>query len=368
MAPQKQPCFVRGIHPQACLILVRSPPSVKFANMSSQKTPVLFIGAPGYIGGSVLGRLLQHPSADTLDITVFTTLEDKGKVLESRFPLLKVVYGSRQHIDQVETLAETAHIVFNCADASDVPVAKAILNGLKKRHANTGDIPILIHTVVTVYSDVNVEQMKTIPVTNVHRNANLAVVEADVEGYAHTHIIFPATIYGIAEGALFDAGVAHPHSVQLPYLIKAALARKAAGIVGMENALWPNVHIHDVADLYMTLFDAILSGKSGHGWEGLYFAENGEHNWHDVNHAIGEALVAVGVSTDPAPTPVTIEDHIRYYSDISMSRFYSGISSSCRADRGRSIGWRPKYTTDDMLKSIRPEVEAIIKRQKEGKA
>lgn len=98
---------------------------------------------------------------------------------------------------------------------------------------------------VTVYSDINVEQMKTIPVTNVHRNANLAVVEADVEGYAHTHIIFPATIYGIAEGALFDAGVAHPHSVQLPYLIKAALARKAAGIVGMENALWPNVHIHD---------------------------------------------------------------------------------------------------------------------------
>lgn len=123
-----------------------------------------------------------------------------------------------------------------------------------------------------------------------------------------------------------------------------------------------------VADLYMTLFDAILSGKSGHGWEGLYFAENGEHNWHDVNRAIGEALVACGISTDPAPTPVTIEDHIRYYSDISMSRFYSGISSSCRADRGRSIGWRPKYTTDDMLKSIRPEVEAIIKRQKEGKA
>ncbi len=73
----------------------------------------------------------------------------------------------------------------------------------------------------------------------------LAVVEADVEGYARTHIIFPATIYGIAEGALFDAGVSYPHSVQLPYLIKAALARKSAGIVGMENALWPNVHIHD---------------------------------------------------------------------------------------------------------------------------
>ncbi|OJT15038.1 hypothetical protein TRAPUB_8481 [Trametes pubescens] len=351
--------------------------------MSSEKTPILFIGAPGYIGGSVLGRLLEHPSANTFDITVFTTYEEKAGLLESKFPL-KVVRGSRQNFDNLEALAEHAHIVFNCVDASDVPVAKAILNGLKKRHMDTGDLPILIHTsgtsvltgdpLVTVYSDVNVEQMKTIPVTNVHRNANLAVVEADVEGYARTHIIFPATIYGIAEGALFDAGVSYPHSVQLPYLIKAALARKSAGIVGMENALWPNVHIHDgtatltVADLYMTLFNAILCGKSGHGWEGLYFAENGEHNWHDVNRAIGDALVACGIAADPEPTPVSIEDHIRYYGDISMSRFYSGISSSCRADRGRSIGWSPKYTAEDMLKSIKPEVEAIIKQQKEGKA
>ena len=38
---------------------------------------------------------------------------------------------------------------------------------------------------------------------------------------------------------------------------------------------------------------------------------------------------------------------------------YGGTNSRCRADRGRSIGWKPKYTKDDMLKSIRSEMEFI---------
>ncbi|OJT06574.1 hypothetical protein TRAPUB_2569 [Trametes pubescens] len=346
--------------------------------MSVDKTPIFITGATGYIGGSVLERLLKHPSASTFDITALVRNEEKAKILESKF-LVKVVRGSLQDLDKLEALAENAHVVFHTADADDEPAAKAILSGLRKRHATLGDLPILIHTsgtglltddargmyaTETIYSDLNVEQLKAIPPTAFHRNVDLLIIEADTQGYARTHIIFPSTIYAIAEGSLFDAGVSNPHSIQIPYLIKAALARKQAGVVGKGKALWPDVHIHDVADLYITLFDSIVSNPdtTGHGWEGFYFGENGEHSWYQISRAIGDALVALGISKDPEPTSFTTEELIKYFGSEWMGN-YSGSNSRCRADRGRAIGWKPKFTTEDMLKSIKPEVEAWIKKQ-----
>lgn len=43
---------------------------------------------------------------------------------------------------------------------------------------------------------------------------------------------------------------------------------------------------------------------------------------------------------------------------------YFGTNSRARANNSRAIGWKPKYTTEDMLASIRPEVEAILKQKK----
>ncbi|KAI0649448.1 NAD-P-binding protein [Trametes meyenii] len=346
--------------------------------MSANKTPIFITGATGYIGGSVLERLLKHPSASTFDITALVRNADKAKILESKFGV-KAIVGNHQELDKLESLAENAHVIFHTADADDEPAAKAILSGLKKRHAKLGDLPILIHTsgtgvltddargeyiTDTIYSDTNIEQLKSISPTAVHRNVDLLVIAADTEGYARTHIIFPSTIYAIAEGALFDAGVSNPYSIQIPLLIKAALDRKRAGVVGKGKPLWPDVHIHDVADLYIVLFDAIVSKpeQTGHGWEGLYFGENGEHSWYQISRAIGDALVALGIAQDPEPTTFTVPELIKYFTSEAWG-YYSGTNSRARADRGRALGWKPRYTTEDMLKSIRPEVEAWIKKQ-----
>lgn len=67
---------------------------------------------PGYIGGSVLQRILNHPRASAFDITVLVRDTRKAKLLETKFGLT-VVEGSLDDIDKLTELAENAHIVIH---------------------------------------------------------------------------------------------------------------------------------------------------------------------------------------------------------------------------------------------------------------
>ena len=80
----------------------------------------------------------------------------------------------------------------------------------------------------------------------------------------------------------------------------------------------------------MVLFDSIVANpdKTGHGWEGFYFGENGEHSWLSISQAIGEALVSLGVSTDPEPTVFTDEELIKYFGSL-VSICWSSLVKLC---------------------------------------
>lgn len=345
------------------------------------KTPIFVIGATGYIGGSVLAKLLSHPSASTFDITALVRNEEKAKLLEQKFGVHGVV-GSYKDTALVERLAENAHVVFSMADADDLPAVQAILKGLKQRHAKLGDLPILIHTSGTgvltlgqetkgmaatdvVYDDSNFEQIANIKPEALHRNVDNAIFEADKEGYCRAYIILPSTIYGIAKNALVDAGIQNPHSIQIPLVIKASLDRGRAGVVGKGLALWPDVHIEDVSDLYIVLYDAIITKGTenvDHGIRGYYFGENGEHSWYDISRAVGEAMVELGLTKDPEPTAFSDEELVKYFGSVENGNYW-GTNSRCRATHSRALGWKPKYTKQDMLASIKPEVEAIRKQR-----
>ncbi|KAH7928228.1 NAD(P)-binding protein [Leucogyrophana mollusca] len=355
----------------------------------STGTKIFITGATGYIGGAVLSRLLEHKTAASSKITAL--VRDTTKVPKFESIGVKTLVGSLSDLDKLEQEASESDIVFACANADDVLACKAILAGLKKRHEATGRAPILIHTsgtgvlvddaggmfaTDTIYDDINVEQLETLPDTQPHRNVDLLVIEADKQGYAKTHIILPSTIYSLATGRLVDLGIQNPRSIQIPVLIKAGLERGQGGVVGLGKNLWPNVHIDDskwelaalsdlqnsfsislVGDLYIVVYDAVLRGTAGHGREGLYFGENGEHLLYDVQRAIAEALVQLGRGHSPVPTPFTEEEYKR----MPYLR-HLGRNSRCHAKRARALGWRPRYTTKDLLESIKPEVEASIKR------
>ncbi|EIW84032.1 NAD(P)-binding protein [Coniophora puteana RWD-64-598 SS2] len=294
----------------------------------SVKTQVFVTGATGYIGGSVLQKVLAHPSAATSEFTLLVRSPEKARLLEGYIQAVgvdvRVLLGSHSDSDKLEAQAAQSDVIFAMANADDVGACKAILAGMKKRHAETGNPPVLIHTSGT--------------------------------GYAKTYIILPSTIYGLATGPLVDHKISNDHSVQVPALIKAGVVRKQGGVVNEGLNRWPCVHINDCVDLYLTVLDAILAGKPvGHGREGLYFGENGEYQAYALAKTVAQVLAEVGKGQSREPIPFTAEE---YEKAPSLKKF--GTNSRCHAKRARSLGWGPIYTYDDLIKSIKPEVEALL--------
>ncbi|KII89891.1 hypothetical protein PLICRDRAFT_174707 [Plicaturopsis crispa FD-325 SS-3] len=332
---------------------------------------IFFTGATGYIGGAVLARLLVHPKAAQFKINALLRNKDKATLISSKYPQVTPIIGAYQDLEILEKAAYNADIVIAVADADDQAATDAILRGLKKRYQATGKKSALIHTSGTgiladnaaglyagdvVYNDADPASIASIP-NQSHRALDLSIEAADTAGYVKTYIILPSTIYGIATGPLAEIGFQHPHSIQVPFLIKAAISRGQGGVVGTGANLWPNVHIDEVADLYVVILDSVLSGsdKADHGHEGYYFGENGEHKLYDVSAAIAKALFELGKGKSPEPTT---------FSDEEATQFFGGpwLGSNCRvvADRSRALGWKPTKTTVDLLASIKPEVEALL--------
>jgi hypothetical protein len=195
-----------------------------------------------------------------------------------------------------------------------------------------------MHNNHTTYNDTNVEQIKSIPKDALHRNVDLELMKADEEGtscifnlshpssswvslgYVRIYIILPSTIYGLATGPIFSENLANPHSVQIPTLIKSSIDRGRAGMIGNGLNVWPHVHIDDIADLFLIVFNTILVDpeKPGHGWEGFYLGENGSYTYGEIEEEIGKVLVKLGKSKpgEEKPTPYTKEEIDKYFGGV----------------------------------------------------
>ncbi|EIW84046.1 NAD(P)-binding protein [Coniophora puteana RWD-64-598 SS2] len=343
----------------------------------SGKKQVFVIGGTGYVGASVIQRLVKHRTAAESEYTVLVRSEDKERKLAELVKSgglgnvsIKLVRGSNADVDVLEAQAAKADVVFSIASSDDVPAIKAVLAGLKKRYEQTGVTPILIHTSGTgvimdkaegnfegtkYYDDTIPEHFDTLADTQIHRDVDLLVIEADSQGYLRSYIIIPSLIYGFATGPLYDAGVGNLHSIAVPLLVRNGVSRGEVGVLGEGLSKWPAVHVDDTADLFITVYDGVISGRAGHGREGYYFAENGHYTWYGLSKATAEAMVALGKSKSTEPTPFTTAE----CEEMPLLRAL-GTNALCHANRGRALGWKPKYTVDDLYKSVKPEAEILL--------
>ncbi|KAJ7120208.1 hypothetical protein C8R44DRAFT_877656 [Mycena epipterygia] len=340
---------------------------------TQKKIKFFFSGATGYIGGAVLTRFLQHPNAANFEFTLL--VRNAKKADGFRKMGLNAVVGSLADEELLERLASEADVVVATADCDDVVAARATLRGSKKRFEATGLVQTYINNsgtgvladdakgmydYETVYDDTNPEQIETLDPEQPHRPVDLILIEADKAGYIKSYIILPATIYGRATGPLVTAGLQNPASIQIPVYINAGLDRGQGGVIGLGKNLWPSVEIHELADLFIILYDAVQArpDSTGHGRHGLYFGASDEHRQYDLSREIAVALVEIGRGASAEPTSFTEEEAKKYFPPGLFLAM--GANSRCIANRSYAIGWAPVCRNKDLLASVRSELQAQL--------
>ncbi|KAF8956992.1 hypothetical protein BDZ97DRAFT_137691 [Flammula alnicola] len=342
----------------------------------STKLNIFFTGATGYIGGTVLTRLIQHPDTASFQITTLVRSAEKGEKLKTLG--IDVILGSYtdENLGFLTEAAANADVVIAVADSDNLPASNAILTGMKIKYEKSGKAPVLIHTSGAAIvmddarglhgdqpavSDLEVGKLNAVPVEALHRHVDIPIIEADKAGYIKSYIITPGGVIGVPSGPLVDFGIQKTWSV-LSHFIKPALVQKQGWYVGKGLNRWCTVNVEDTADLYRIIFDTIHSNPdaAGHGPEGYYFAENGEFSGLEIGRAISEALADLGVGTSREPRALSQEECEAMFPNLLWRVRVLGTNSRTRADRGRALGWNPKQGKVEFFACVKPEVEAHI--------
>ncbi|KAK1225600.1 hypothetical protein PQX77_011461 [Marasmius sp. AFHP31] len=344
---------------------------------ATTKTVVLITGATGYIGGSVLTQLLALPDASSkFDFRAIIRNSEKAQKFRDLFGV-NAILGSHLDRELMVREASQADVVLAMADCNDTEAAGAILDGLRKRYEATGKAPILVHTSGTgalgdnacgessdvIWDDANVAQMATIAPNAFHRPPELKVLDADQEGYVKAYIIAPSAIYGIPKSPLVDAGIQNIRTEFFTYVMTGAIPRGQGFIIGKGNNILPTAHIDELVDVYIKLFIAAIDDKDGipHGKEGYFTVGADEFTFYEVAEATSKALNEFGrlkgTSTDP--TPITKEECAKYYGPMADTMYiFLGSNTRCISTRAKNqLGWKPNKTKNDLLASVREDVE-----------
>lgn len=106
----------------------------------------------------------------------------------------------------------------------------------------------------------------------------------------------------------------------------------------------------------MLLLAKAIDGSAPSGpAEGHYILENGLYQYLKLAQVYTEALHARGKSSSSEPSKFKQEEF-----NANSFIFFFGTNSTTESPRSRSIGWAPKYTTDDFYDDVPKEVDAVL--------
>lgn len=302
---------------------------------------VFVTGATGYIGGSVATRLLEAGH----EVIGLARSEEADLALKKRG--IEPLRGDITSWTPFVEVAKRADAVVNAANSDSPFVVHAFMTAL----AGTGKAFIQTSgsSVVSRYDNGEPSDrvfhedtpFRPQPEKAMRVAIDRSVLEAALTGI-RTVVIRPGLIYGRGIGV--DAT-----SVQVPKLIGAAQKAGVARHVGRGLNIWSNVHISDVADLYLRALAGAPAGS-------LFYCENGEASMKEAAQAIGRML-GLGDKTEDWPLGEAV-------TGLGPGAHLSFASNSrIRALKARHVlDWRPKGGT------LIDEIENGVYRAVYGKA
>ena len=291
---------------------------------------VFVTGASGYIGGSVAAALRGAGHQ------IVGLVRSAQKAPQVQALGIEAASGTLDDGALLARLARDADAVVHAADAdhrSAVDAMLAALAGSGKAFIHTSGSSIVGDQAWGEASGKTYEDETPFtpgPGRTARVAVNQRVLAAAREG-VRAAVVSPSLIYGPGRGA-------HRESIQVPRL--AALARKSgvARHVGRGENLWSNVHIDDLADLYLRVLAHAPAGAS-------YYAENGECSMRRLCEAISRAL-----GWDGRTQGMSKQEAIAEFGEGPAAYTY-GSNSRVRATRARrELGWAPRH--DALLESL----------------
>ncbi|ANF57282.1 NAD-dependent epimerase/dehydratase family protein [Halotalea alkalilenta] len=286
---------------------------------------VFITGVTGFIGGSVAHRLIDA------GYSVRGLVRSEEKAERLRAAGIEPVLGS---LDDHQLLVREAHRadgVINAADSDHRAAVEALIEGLK------GSGKPLLHTSGSgvVGDDVGGNRLSerifdedtpliVEPRKQPRHAIDLLVLAAKDRGIRSV-VLCDAMIYGTGRGI-------NPHSVQIPPLVDQARESGIVRIVGQGINRWSNVHIDDVAELYLLALEKAPAGA-------FYFVENGEASYAEIGAAIARRL-----GTGPVQSWSVEQATPRW--GRGRAQYSLGSNSRVRAKRARlELGWTPVHAS-----------------------
>ena len=198
----------------------------------------------------------------------------------------------------------------------------------------------------TLWDDTDAAAHAAIPAHAPHRLVDLEVFAAAKAGDVKTYLVVPPTVFGRGLGPFAENRM----SIQLPRLFYQSLVSRRALYVGEGKAQWTNVHVADLAELYLFILAAAVKGATPEGLDGLYYPASEYFTWSDVSDRIGQVLHARGLIDSPIAT-----------TGLSAGWFW-GSNVRMKCTNGEKLGWKPvNGGTKEMLHDIEWDAELVLR-------
>ncbi len=285
---------------------------------------IFLTGANGYIGGAVATKLIAAGH------TVRGLVRDRAKAAAVAAHGVTAVIGSLDDAALLAAEARAADAVVNAASSDHRGAVEALLAGL------AGSGRAFIHSSgSSIVADLAMgepserifhEDDAVAPLAD--KAARVAIDRLVREAPGIRGVVLCNTmIYGNALGPPAE-------SVQIPALARQAKASGIARYIGRGRNRWSNVHIADVAALYVLVLENLALEKAPAG--SFIYVESGEEGLREIADAIAARLGLGAAQSWSADEAIAAWGR-------NTAVYSLGSNSRVRGKTAAALGWKPLH-------------------------